>query len=73
MNKMTINVMIVSDPSPLQPGTMEKRKEDTGRPGPPAVEHLWAFSCELSRGRSISSMACNKKNPVVHTHAAAAV
>uniref|UniRef100_A0A3B5A0Y9 Dynein axonemal intermediate chain 4 n=1 Tax=Stegastes partitus TaxID=144197 RepID=A0A3B5A0Y9_9TELE len=29
----------------------------------PALQCLWAFSCELSRGRSISSLAWNKKNP----------
>ncbi|XP_023821196.1 WD repeat-containing protein 78 isoform X2 [Oryzias latipes] len=29
----------------------------------PALEGLWAFSCELTRGFSVSSMAWNKKNP----------
>uniref|UniRef100_A0A673B9M4 Dynein axonemal intermediate chain 4 n=1 Tax=Sphaeramia orbicularis TaxID=375764 RepID=A0A673B9M4_9TELE len=29
----------------------------------PALEYLWTFSCELSRGRSVSSMTWNKKNP----------
>uniref|UniRef100_A0A3Q3XBA1 Dynein axonemal intermediate chain 4 n=1 Tax=Mola mola TaxID=94237 RepID=A0A3Q3XBA1_MOLML len=37
-------------------------KEDTKGPHP-ALECLWAFSCELTRGRSVSSMALNKKNP----------
>uniref|UniRef100_A0A3B4EHK2 Dynein axonemal intermediate chain 4 n=1 Tax=Pygocentrus nattereri TaxID=42514 RepID=A0A3B4EHK2_PYGNA len=30
----------------------------------PALERLWAFSCELTIGRNVSSMAWNKKNPV---------
>uniref|UniRef100_A0A8C4GD73 Dynein axonemal intermediate chain 4 n=1 Tax=Dicentrarchus labrax TaxID=13489 RepID=A0A8C4GD73_DICLA len=47
---------------PMKPGTVEQR-EDTESPRPPAVECLWAFSCELSRGRSVSSMAWNKKYP----------
>ncbi|XP_029309687.1 WD repeat-containing protein 78-like isoform X2 [Cottoperca gobio] len=49
---------VIEDPdSVVKPGT----EEDTE--SPPAVERLWAFSCELSRGRSISSMAWNKRNP----------
>lgn len=36
---------------------------------PPAVELLWVFNCvQLSRGRSVTTMAWNKKNPVTHTH-----
>ncbi|KAB5584313.1 hypothetical protein PHYPO_G00105990 [Pangasianodon hypophthalmus] len=31
----------------------------------PALELLWAFSCELTKGHSVSSMAWNKKNPDV--------
>ena len=33
-------------------------------PQPPAVELLWVFSCELTRGLSVNTMAWNKKNPV---------
>ncbi|KAL7891245.1 hypothetical protein AOLI_G00007210 [Acnodon oligacanthus] len=29
----------------------------------PALQRLWAFSCELTMGRNVSSMAWNKKNP----------
>ncbi|XP_030647720.1 dynein axonemal intermediate chain 4 [Chanos chanos] len=29
----------------------------------PVLEYLWAFSCKLTSGRNISSMAWNKKNP----------
>ncbi|XP_037644615.1 dynein intermediate chain 4, axonemal isoform X3 [Sebastes umbrosus] len=50
---------VIEDPDPL----VEQREEDTESPPSPAVERLWAFSCELSRGRSISCMAWNKKNP----------
>ncbi|XP_034468590.1 WD repeat-containing protein 78 isoform X5 [Hippoglossus hippoglossus] len=49
--------------SPVKPGTMEQRKEDAESCGSPALQRLWTFSCELSRGRSVSSMAWNKKNP----------
>ncbi|XP_070775448.1 dynein axonemal intermediate chain 4 [Enoplosus armatus] len=42
---------------------VEQREEDAEAPPSPALERLWAFSCELSRGRSVSSMAWNKKNP----------
>lgn len=37
-------------------------------PQPPAVELLWVFSCELTRGLGVTSMAWNKKNPVTPTH-----
>ncbi|KAK9539508.1 hypothetical protein VZT92_004609 [Zoarces viviparus] len=42
---------------------VEQREEDAESPRAPAVERLWAFSCELSRGRHVSTMAWNKKNP----------
>ncbi|XP_066521592.1 dynein axonemal intermediate chain 4 [Hoplias malabaricus] len=29
----------------------------------PALKRLWAFSCEFTMGRNVSSMAWNKKNP----------
>lgn len=29
----------------------------------PFLEHLWAFECELTMGRNVSSMTWNKKNP----------
>ncbi|XP_051568768.1 dynein axonemal intermediate chain 4-like [Myxocyprinus asiaticus] len=29
----------------------------------PFLEHLWAFKCELTMGRNVSSMAWNKRNP----------
>ncbi|XP_031695695.1 WD repeat-containing protein 78-like, partial [Anarrhichthys ocellatus] len=45
---------------------VKQREEDAESPRSPAVERLWAFSCELSRGRRVSSMAWNKKNPVRH-------
>ncbi|KAM9349995.1 dynein axonemal intermediate chain 4 [Symphorus nematophorus] len=42
---------------------VEQREEETVGPRPPAVEHLWTFSCELTTGHSVSSTAWNKKNP----------
>ncbi|XDV35788.1 hypothetical protein PO909_005670 [Leuciscus waleckii] len=29
----------------------------------PFLEHLWAFECELTKGRNVTSMTWNKKNP----------
>ncbi|KAL6104729.1 dnai4 [Pungitius sinensis] len=53
----------LSEESLVKPGTVEKRQDDEESPRSPAMERLWAFSCQPSRGRSISSMAWNKKNP----------
>ncbi|TNN21721.1 WD repeat-containing protein 78 [Liparis tanakae] len=47
----------------LEPREEEPREEEPHSPPPPALERLWTFSCELSRGRSVHSMAWNKKNP----------
>ncbi|XP_028987572.1 dynein axonemal intermediate chain 4 [Betta splendens] len=55
---------ILEDPdSPVKHGAEEQRKGDAESCGSPALEHLWVFTCELSRGLSISSMAWNKKIP----------
>ncbi|XP_047223253.1 dynein axonemal intermediate chain 4 isoform X4 [Girardinichthys multiradiatus] len=50
------------------PDTPVKHKEveqkgHTQISGSPALGCLWVFSCELSRGWSVRSMAWNKKNP----------
>lgn len=50
--------------TPGADGLVEPREEGPHSPPPPALERLWTFSCELSRGRSVHSMAWNKKNPV---------
>ncbi|KAM7401377.1 hypothetical protein PAMA_005526 [Pampus argenteus] len=55
---------VLEDPdSPVKPGSEGQRQDDTESCPAPALEHLWTFSCELSRGRSVSSMAWNTKNP----------
>ncbi|XP_062308930.1 dynein axonemal intermediate chain 4 [Osmerus eperlanus] len=41
-------------------GRMEEDEESSLTP---ALERLWAFSCELTAGRNVSSMAWNKTNP----------
>ncbi|XP_067086802.1 dynein axonemal intermediate chain 4 [Osmerus mordax] len=41
-------------------GRMEEDEESSLNP---ALERLWAFSCELTAGRNVSSMAWNKTNP----------
>lgn len=35
---------------------------------PPAVELLWVFRSELTRGHPVNTMAWNKKNPVTPIH-----
>nr|XP_023650492.1 WD repeat-containing protein 78 isoform X1 [Paramormyrops kingsleyae] len=50
------------------PDTLHKPSETLGVemgavPPAPALELLWSFSCELTVGQSVSSMAWNKKNP----------
>lgn len=42
--------------------------EDFESPEPPAAKLLWVFNCELIRGRSVTTMAWNKKNPVTQIH-----
>ncbi|XP_022059983.1 dynein axonemal intermediate chain 4 isoform X2 [Acanthochromis polyacanthus] len=57
---------VLEDPdSPVKPETVEQREEDTGSSQSlsPSLQSLWVFSCRLSRGRSVSSMAWNEKNP----------
>ncbi|RVE61382.1 hypothetical protein OJAV_G00170360 [Oryzias javanicus] len=39
-----------------------EEQRDAEISGNPALEGLWVFSCELTRGFSVSSMAWNKKN-----------
>ncbi|XP_048833522.1 dynein axonemal intermediate chain 4 [Brienomyrus brachyistius] len=50
------------------PDTLHKPSETPGAemdavPPAPALELLWSFSCELTVGQNVSSMAWNKKNP----------
>ncbi|XP_072505876.1 dynein axonemal intermediate chain 4 isoform X2 [Notamacropus eugenii] len=35
----------------------------TEEPIPPNLERLWSFSCDLTKGHNVSSMAWNKANP----------
>ncbi|MEQ2212661.1 hypothetical protein XENOCAPTIV_002961, partial [Xenoophorus captivus] len=51
--------------TPVKPKEVEQ-KGHTQISGSPALGCLLVFSCELSRGWSVSSMAWNKKNPVRH-------
>uniref|UniRef100_A0A3Q1AS69 Dynein axonemal intermediate chain 4 n=1 Tax=Amphiprion ocellaris TaxID=80972 RepID=A0A3Q1AS69_AMPOC len=51
-------LLVLEDPD----SPVEQREEDTGSSPSPSLRSLWVFSCKLSRGRSISSMAWNKKN-----------
>uniref|UniRef100_A0A665TVC3 Dynein axonemal intermediate chain 4 n=1 Tax=Echeneis naucrates TaxID=173247 RepID=A0A665TVC3_ECHNA len=53
---------VLEDPDiAVQPVTVD-RIDDTQSCRSPTLERLWAFSCEFSRGRSVSSMTWNKKN-----------
>uniref|UniRef100_A0A6Q2X6J2 Dynein axonemal intermediate chain 4 n=1 Tax=Esox lucius TaxID=8010 RepID=A0A6Q2X6J2_ESOLU len=42
---------------------LEESSLDEEGPPTPALERLWSFSCELTTGRNVSSMAWNKRNP----------
>ncbi|KAM8850820.1 dynein axonemal intermediate chain 4 [Spinachia spinachia] len=53
----------ISEESLVKPGAVDKGQDNTESPRSPAVESLWAFSCQRSSGHSVSSMAWNKKNP----------
>ncbi|KAL1022772.1 hypothetical protein UPYG_G00032090 [Umbra pygmaea] len=54
----------LEDPDRI-PTVVSEREEilDEESAPTPALERLWAFSCELTAGRNISSMAWNQKNP----------
>ncbi|XP_056132749.1 dynein axonemal intermediate chain 4 [Lampris incognitus] len=55
---------ILQDPySVMKPEVVEEKEKDMKSSLTPALEHLWAFSCELTAGRNISCMAWNKINP----------
>ncbi|KAM7378746.1 hypothetical protein PAMP_004345 [Pampus punctatissimus] len=54
---------VLEDPDSLVKPGSGQRQDDTESCPAPALEHLWTFSCKLSRGRSVSSMAWNTKNP----------
>lgn len=43
---------------------MAEAKESPAEDGNPRLEQLWSYSCDLTRGHSVSSMAWNKVNPV---------
>ncbi|XP_044213816.1 dynein axonemal intermediate chain 4-like isoform X1 [Thunnus albacares] len=54
---------ILADPDCMvKPATKEQGEEDEESSPIPTLEPLWAFSCELTRGRTITSMAWNKEN-----------
>ncbi|KAM3876335.1 dynein axonemal intermediate chain 4 [Diretmus argenteus] len=54
----------LEDPdSMVKPEAVEQREEDVESSPTPALELLWAFRCELTRGHNVSRMAWNKKNP----------
>ncbi|KAM4728041.1 dynein axonemal intermediate chain 4 isoform 2-T2 [Anableps anableps] len=55
---------LLKDPDrPVKPNEVEQSEGPTEISCSPALGCLWVFSCELSRGFRVSSMAWNKKNP----------
>ncbi|XP_026220601.1 WD repeat-containing protein 78-like isoform X2 [Anabas testudineus] len=55
---------ILEDPdSMVKPATQELSKEDEETSLSLTLEHLWAFRCEITKGRNITCMAWSKKNP----------
>uniref|UniRef100_A0A3Q4HSZ4 Dynein axonemal intermediate chain 4 n=1 Tax=Neolamprologus brichardi TaxID=32507 RepID=A0A3Q4HSZ4_NEOBR len=60
--KIVMSEIIFSDPEcPVKNEMVEQRTGGTD--GGPSLQCLWVFSCELSRGRSVSCMTWNRKNP----------
>ncbi|XP_040894193.1 dynein intermediate chain 4, axonemal-like [Toxotes jaculatrix] len=54
---------ILEDPdSTVKPGSEDQREDDETSCPTPALERLWAFTCELTRRWNITSMAWNKMN-----------
>ncbi|TVK90645.1 WD repeat-containing protein 78 [Bagarius yarrelli] len=47
-------------PNLVEEDSVEVEEEDLDSP---ALEFLWSYSCELTKGRNVSCMAWNKKNP----------
>lgn len=60
--KKVDRLQVENEEEEVMEGTAERKG-----PQPPAVELLWVFSCELTRGTSVTTMAWNKKNPVTPT------
>ncbi|KAK2889218.1 hypothetical protein Q8A67_014593 [Cirrhinus molitorella] len=55
---------VIEDPDCVQTQMEEESwTEQTKNSLSPFLEHLWAFKCELTMGRNVSSMTWNKKNP----------
>uniref|UniRef100_A0A3Q2D8Z0 Dynein axonemal intermediate chain 4 n=1 Tax=Cyprinodon variegatus TaxID=28743 RepID=A0A3Q2D8Z0_CYPVA len=55
---------LLGDPDrPVKPEEMDQSKRCTEISCSPALECLWVFSCELTRGRTVSCMAWDKNNP----------
>ncbi|XP_038158940.1 dynein intermediate chain 4, axonemal [Cyprinodon tularosa] len=55
---------LLGDPDrPGKPEEMDQSKRCTEISCSPALECLWVFSCELTRGRTVSCMAWDKNNP----------
>ncbi|XP_056244301.1 dynein axonemal intermediate chain 4-like isoform X2 [Seriola aureovittata] len=55
---------VLEDPdSTVKPGTKKQSEEGETSSLTPALECLWAFTCEVTRGRNITSMCWNKKDP----------
>ena len=63
LNKYSIFIILDPD-STVEPGTEEPCEEGEMSRVAPALERLWALRFELARGRTVTSMVWNKKNPV---------
>ncbi|XP_073327947.1 dynein axonemal intermediate chain 4-like [Pagrus major] len=55
---------MLEDPDSIaKPGTEEQSEESEESSSSPTLEYLWTFSCKLTKGCNITSMAWNKINP----------
>ncbi|XP_041848556.1 dynein intermediate chain 4, axonemal isoform X2 [Melanotaenia boesemani] len=53
---------VLKDPDRPERSEEKEQREDMQLSRSPSLECLWVFSCELSKGLSVSSMSWNKKN-----------
>ncbi|XP_057194414.1 dynein axonemal intermediate chain 4 [Triplophysa rosa] len=54
---------VLEDPDYVRTEMEVEEVSWTEQPPGPFLEHLWAFRCDLTMGRNVSSMAWNKRNP----------
>ncbi|NWU32344.1 WDR78 protein, partial [Dyaphorophyia castanea] len=49
--------------TPVKPSAVSDLNQSPAEAAAPSLEQLWCYRCDLTKGHSVSSMACNKLNP----------